>query len=140
MAASLALKSEGVILKRGDGAASEIFTAVAEIIDFDGPGGQAAVIDVTHLTSVAKEKLIGLPDEGQFSFNANLVPGDTPQAALRTDRDAGTLRNFTLTLTDSPATVLSFAAFVLEFRIAAGVDAKISVAITMEISGAVTWA
>ena len=44
---------------------------IGEITDFSGPGGQAAVIDVTNLNSTAKEKLVGLRDEGQLSLSLN---------------------------------------------------------------------
>ena len=137
--ATSALVTEGVILKRGDGGGPEVFTAVAEVVDFDGPGGSATVIEATHLGSTAKDKLMGLPDEGQFSFSANLIPSDAEQTGLRTDRTNRTKRNFELLLTDAGPTKLSFAAFVLEFRIAGAVDDKISVNITLEITGAVTW-
>jgi len=135
----MALKSQGITLARGDGGNPETFTAIAEITDFTGPGGQANEIDVTHLTSTGKEFLMGLKDEGTFTFNGNLVPSDAAQTGLRTDRDNQTKRNFKLTLTDNPATVLTFAAFVQGFSISAGVDDKINLDVTLRISGAVTW-
>lgn len=136
-----AIESQGVILQRGNGATpTEVFGAVAEITDFDGPGGTASVIDTTSLQSTAKEKLMGLKDEGQFSFTANLIPVDVGQVGLRADRDARTLRKFKLILTDTASTTLTFAAYVLGFSINGAVDDKINASITLEISGAVAWA
>jgi predicted secreted protein len=138
---SEAIVSEGILIQRGNGATpTEIFTTVGEITDFDGPGGSASVIDVTNLESTAKEKLMGLKDEGQFSFNANLVPGDVGQTGLRTDRDNRTLRNFKVILTDAGTTTLTFSAYVLGFSISGAVDDKVGSSITLEISGNVTWA
>ncbi|HEX9768439.1 MAG TPA: phage tail tube protein [Kiloniellales bacterium] len=137
---SLAIHSEGTLFQRGDGASPEVFATIGEVTDFDGPSGQAAVIDVTHFQSTFKDKLIGLPDEGQFTLSGNYVKSSTAQAGLKTDRTNRTLRNFKLTLTDSPATVLTFAAFVLSFSISAAVDDKVPFSVTLEISGPVTWA
>lgn len=136
---SNALETQGVTLKIGDGASPEVFTAISEIIDFTGPGGQAAVIDVTSLDSTAREKRMGLPDEGQFTFNGILLPDDTGQSALRTARTGRTLKNFKLTLTDSPATTLSFSAYVLGFENSGGVDDVLRLSVTLEITGPVTW-
>jgi len=135
----MALKSQGILLKRGDGGNPETFTAIAEVVDFNGPDGRAREIDVTHLASTAREVIVGLKDEGSFAFNGNLVPSDAAQTGLRTDRDGQVLRNFELHLSDNPATVLSFAAYVQQFAISAGVDDTVTVAVTLRISGVVTW-
>jgi len=133
------LESQGVLFKRGNGASPEVFSTVGQVVSFSGPSGSAAVIDVTNLSSTAKEKLMGLHDEGQISLEMNLDPADTAQMGLKTDRSNRTLRNFTLTLTDSPATVLSFSGYVLNFNIGGSVDAVITASVTIEIDGAVTW-
>jgi len=134
------IATQGIEIKRGDGEATEVFTKIAEIISFTGPGGSAQVIDVTSLDSVAKEKRMGLPDEGQFTFDCVLVPGNAPQDGLRTDRDSQTLRNFEIVLPDTSSTTLTFAAFVTSFSISGGVDDIIKASVSLEISGAVTWA
>jgi len=134
-----ALEAQGIAIKRGDGSSPESFTTIAEITDFDGPSGSASEIDVSSFDSTAKEFLIGLKDEGQFTFSCNLVPDDTSQSGLRDDRDNRDLRNFQITLTDSPATTLDFAAYVMSFATSGSVDAAITASITLRISGAVTW-
>ena len=114
---SQAMTTEGVELRRGDGGNPEVFTLVAELTDFDGPGGSAAIIDVTHFQSLAKEKRAGLPDEGQFTFNANFVASDLQQQGMVSDRNNRTVRNWELHFTDTPKTVAEFAALVMEFHI-----------------------
>jgi len=136
-----ALVSQGAILKRGDGAGSEVFTAIGEVISISGiGGGSPSEIDVTNLASTGKEFLLGLKDEGEISISLNLDTADTMQTGLRTDRDANTLRNFTLDLTDSGPSVLSFSAYVKTFNIGLGVDEKINLEVSLRISGVVTWA
>jgi hypothetical protein len=128
----MALKSQGVILKRAG-------TEVAEISGFNGPDGEATEIDVTHLRSVAHEYLQGLPNEGNITFTGFLNPSDTAQAGLRTDRDAQVANSYSLTLTNTPPTVLSFSAFVKQFALAGAPDGAITLNLSMRITGAVTW-
>lgn len=135
-----AIESQGVELQRGDGGGTEVFNVIGEVISFQGPGGQASVIDVTHLLSTAREKKIGLQDEGQVTLECNLVPGDTQQIGLRDDRTNRTRRNFRLVLTDGATTTLSFAAYVLGFSIQGAVDQVVRASITLEVDGPVTWA
>lgn len=135
-----ALETQGVRLQRGDGGSPEVFGDIGEVVSFRGPGGSARVIDVTHLMSTAKEKRMGLPDEGQFTFDVNYVPSDPGQVGLRNDRINRTQRNFQIRLTDAGPTIGSFAGFVLEFSISGGVDDKINGSVTIEITGPVTWA
>jgi hypothetical protein len=136
---SNAINAQGVNLQRGNGAAPEVFATVGEITQFDGPGGSATVIDVSTLQSTAREKRIGLADEGQFTLQMNLDPSDATQTGLRADRIGRVKRNFKLVLTDTALTTLSFAAFVLEFKISGAVDQVVKAAVTLEITGAVIW-
>lgn len=140
-----AMKSQGVTIEIGQGDATsttyalETFDAIGEVVSFDGPGGEASVIDATHLGSTAKEKIIGLPDEGSFTMTVNLDPADTGQTEARTDRASQTLKWIKITLTDAGSQVLYFSAYITGFTLGGGVDDKISATITCEISGAVTW-
>ena len=116
---------------------------VGEITDFSGPGGQAAVIDVTNLNSTAKEKLVGLRDEGQLSLSLNLSFSDTAQTAIRTDRANRTKRKCVIKFNDSTVdltrTKAVFDAYCLGFSISGAVDNKVSAAAVIEITGAVTY-
>jgi hypothetical protein len=114
------------------------YTAIGQVIDFDGPGGSASVIDTTHLTSTAKEKLIGLADEGQFTFSLNAAFDNTGQSAFRTSRTARTRKHYKVTYSD--ATVQSFYGYAMAFSTSGGVDDKVNASATIEIDGAVTTA
>lgn len=133
-------ESQGTTFAIGDGASPEVFSVVGEVTSIAGPSGQASVIDVSTLASTRREKIMGLPDEGQIQVSMNLDPGDTGgQVAMRTARDTREQTNFQITLTDSPATVLEFAGYVLSFNISVGVDQVITAEATVEVTGAVTW-
>lgn len=132
------IESQGVQLAVGDGSSPENYTLIPQITTMSGPGGSASVIDVTTLDSTAREKAMGLPDEGQLSFEMVYNPNNTVQDGLRVKRAARTLHNFELTLTDSPATVFLFSAYVLEFTQGYAVDEVAMVSVTLEISGPVT--
>ena len=135
---SNAIESQGMTLKIGDAASPEVFTTIAEVKSFQGPGGQAQVIDVTDLSSTRREKRMGIPDEGQLSFEINYIPANTQHALLRTRRAARTLTNFQLVFTDSPVTTWDFSAYVLSFQTSGGVDGVVSASVTLEITGEIT--
>ena len=134
-----AIEAQGVTLKYSIGSPTT-FAAIANVTGFQGPGGSASVIDVTNLDSTAKEKLMGLPDEGQFTVDINLDPDDASHIALRGARAARTRTEFKVTFTDSSPATGSFFGYVLGFHIQAAVDQAVKVSMTIEIDGPVTWA
>lgn len=136
----MAVKAQGTLLKIGDGGSPEVFTIVAEVRKFTGPGGSAAVIDTTNLSSVAKEKAMGLADEGELSLDMFWSGSDAGQVAMRAARLALVRRNFQLIFPSTPAVTASFAGFVSEFSISGGVDNVIEASATIVIDGAVTYA
>lgn len=135
---SNALEAQGMLLKIGNGSSPETFATIKEIKTFSGPNGSATVIDVTDLSSTAKEKRLGLSDEGQLSFTINYIPKDTQHALLRTQRDNRALTNFKLVFTDdSPSTTWSFSAYVQGFAVSGAVDNVVEANVTLEISGSI---
>jgi hypothetical protein len=134
-----AIQAQGTLLKIGTGTAPSItYTAIKEIKSFTGPGGSAAVIDVTDLSSPAKEKRMGLHDEGQLSFTMNYLPDDTQHALLRTNRAGRVLTPFNLTFTDATPLTWGFNAYITSFVVSGAVDGVIEANVTLEITGAIT--
>mgnify|MGYP001159301782 FL=1 len=114
------------------------WTEIGEVVSFDGPSGTASVIDVSHLGSTAKEKLIGLPDEGQITLSVNWdLENDTGQQAAMDARAARKEKNFKLTFSD--ASTATFAGYVLGMSVSGGVDGKVEGSITIEITDDITW-
>lgn len=135
----MAQHTKGTVLKRGDGATpTENFTNVEEVNDIQGPDGSASEIDSTHLESVTKEFIMGLPDNGSITLTMNQVFGASQQANMDTDRENQTLRNWQLVFADTGSTTWAFAAFVMQFAIASATDARHTVTATLRISGAIT--
>ena len=132
-----AIQAQGTILKLGSGSPLE-YTAIAEINSFSGPGGSVSVIDVTDLSSSAKEKVSGLNDNGQLSFECNLIPSNTQHAALRTAKENGTKVSVKLIFTDTGATEWTFDAIVTGFSVSGAVDGVVKASVTLEISGDIT--
>ncbi len=131
-----ALKAQGTKLQMAIGSPTD-FQDIAEIISFNGPAGSAPVIDVTDLSSAAKEKRLGLNDNGQLSFECNFLPADTGHAALKTAKEAGTLCHFKLVFTDTPATTWTFTAFVMSLAVSGAVDGVVKASVSLEISGTI---
>lgn len=135
---SNAIESQGVTIARLEGT---VYTDIPEIKSFNGPGGSATVIDVTDLQSTAKEKRMGLPDEGQLQFTINYIPDNSMHQALRADRASREEKTFRITFTDaSPATTWTFDGFVLNFVVSGAVDGVVEAQVTIEITGAITEA
>lgn len=134
------IESQGVTLAISVGESPTSFSTIANVTDFSGPGGQASVIDITNLASTAREKRMGLPDEGQLTFNVLLDPDAATHQSLRDARKNRTKCEFRVTLTDGTPTTLTFFGYVLGFTVGGAVDDVVKAAITIEIDGTVTWA
>jgi hypothetical protein len=114
---------------------------IGEVVDFSGPGGQAAVIDVTHLLSTAKEKVMGVADEGQLTMGLNFEATNAGQVALRTDRGTRSKKKCSIKFpTSGGATSQAvFDGYCLGFTVSGAVDSKQSANVVIEIAGQVTW-
>ena len=134
---SAATSSQTSLFKVGDAGGPETFTAVGDVKAIRGPTGSGQVLDASDLDSTAREKKMGLPDEGQITLEGNWTGADAQQDQLRTDRAAQTARNFEVLFSNSD--LASFTGFVLEFSVGAAVDELLTFTSTIEITGAVTW-
>jgi hypothetical protein len=133
---SNAISSQGTKFYIGNEVSPTVFVQVGEVQTFDGPSGQASVIDTTHLNSPAKEKLIGLPDEGQIQIGGNYVSSDNGQDEMFEARNLQQRRDMKLELANGELWL--FQGFVLAFNISGGVDDKVNFSATIEITGSVT--
>ena len=142
----MAIESQGAIFYWSTTTAASTSTshAVAEVVGFNGPSGGANVIDVSHLGSTAKEKLIGLRDEGQVTLDVNFRPGTTAQDYLRACRAQRLMRKGVIQLNDNTTEVartkIIFDAYVGGFSISGAVDQVVKGSVTLEITGACTYA
>lgn len=114
------------------------WTTIGNIKDFTAFDGSAATIDVTNLSSTAKEKRMGLQDNGNFSFNMDQDNSDAGQLALRASRTAQSLKTYKLTLPNT--NTATFSAYCSKVSDAGSVDGVVKNAVTLVITGAVTRA
>jgi hypothetical protein len=134
----MALKAQGIKLKMGNGASTEVFTLIPDIVGFEGPDGEAAEIDTSTLDSVRKEFMMGLPDEGRIVARFLFDPADTQHQLLITNRNAQTAVNFKLDYNVTPAEVDSFSAYVLSVTRGGEVDGRVEGQFVLRITGVVT--
>ena len=140
----MAIKSQGskVYISNEDADltvyASATFAKIAQTNNIGAPSGEAADIDVTHLESLAKEYLTGLPDNGNIEIAMNAVSSDAGHDELIAALDAQERR--WLKIEWSNGDVWHIAALVKKYTWSAGVDAKIDAAASFRTSGAWTRA
>lgn len=140
MASDAALLSQSMTLGVGDGASPEVFSLITELNSIDGPNGQAPEIDVTDMSSTAREFVLGLEDEGEISLELNFIPTNTQHSQLRTDKNAGTKRNYQITFTDSPATTWTFQALVKGLSVSNAIDGVSKGSVTLRVTGSIVQA
>lgn len=126
----------GAAYTSGGTATPATFTAVANVKTYSGFDGSASEIDVTNLSSTAKEYRLGLTDPGQFSIEIDYDNANAGHIALRAKQVSGLLSNFKLTLPN--AQNITFTGFVKKFSLAGGVDAVAKTSVDIRISGAIT--
>ena len=137
---SNAISSFGTLLKIGDGAGTETFTTIAEVLDIDGPTLTQDTVEVTSQTATArhKEYIVTLKDGGEVTFDVNYVTTDgthNPTTGLIKDYKDGTLRNFQIIFSDSGTTTWTIPAFVVSFGTTMPVNGALGAAITLKVSG-----
>ena len=120
-------------------------TFIGEITDFTGPGGAGAVIDITSIQSTAKEKMVGLRDEGQLSITMNFNATDYGQQKLIADRAARKSNIYAILFTDRATGAASFPSwchfkgYPMSFSVSGAVDNKVTANAVIEISGPVVY-
>lgn len=134
-----AIVTQGFLLQIGNGATPEVFIEVEEITSFNGFDGEANQIDVTHLRSTAKERIMGLQDWGSFNIETNWIGEDADgQSLMRAHRANQEKANFKLTLSDG--TIATFEGYVTSAPMSGGVDAKVDGGFNISITGDVEFA
>jgi hypothetical protein len=116
---------------------------IGSVQDFSGPGGEAADIDITSFDSTAKEFLIGLRDEGNFTINVLRDITNTAQTNLIADRASRTQRKLVVDFSTNSVTSsavgsrLTMDAYCKGFAVSGGADDAVKAAINFRITGAV---
>lgn len=107
------------------------------IRSFEGMTGEASEIDVTCLSSTAKEFRQGLQDFGTFTVELFRDPTDPGQIELESAKAAQAVRTFTLTLDSGD--VATFDGFVKSLTTSGAVDEAVTGTAAIRITGPVVW-
>jgi len=144
MTTSSAFWAYGAKIKLGDGAGSETFAEIAEVIDITPPAMSRDAIQVTNQQSTSgwHEKIPGWRDGSEVTFNCNWLPTDTTHdnvtGMLETFND-DVLHNWQILLPDG-VTLISFAGFLTGFEPDLPLEEQGQLSLTLTVSGVVTIA
>lgn len=142
MAEATGFDGYGVALGVGDGASTEVFTAIAEVIDVNGPGYSKDTIDVSHSTSPGKfrEFISGFLDAGEVTLTANMTQSD--YASLLTLMKLEASNNFELTIPDdnfSTKPTIVFAGLITSLASPMPTQDKVTMDVTFKVTGEPTY-
>ena len=133
--------STGLAYTSGGTATPNTYTAIANVKTVSEiESGSASEIDVTNLSSTAKEYRLGLVDNGSFSMAIHHSNADAGQAAAQARRLDGAATNFKIILPSGTTPTASFSGLVKKFSKNAAVDGVVEGSIDVRINGAITWA
>ena len=133
---SNAISGVGTSFKRGDGTSNEGFVALAEVNTITGPGMSRETIDVTSLDSTGgyREYIGGFRDGGDVSLNMNYTVAG--YSTMLADFQAAGTTNYQIVFVDG--TTIEFAAFVSDLPLGIPPDDKVTMDVTLKVTGQVT--
>lgn len=118
------------------------YTPVNCTIGINMEDNEAQDIDVTCLSSDAKQYLVGVQDSGTLTLDLNVEFGDAGYVILQTAKASGDEIAFEIELakegTETKGRTFTFNGFVKALPFAMAVDAAITGTASVKISGAVT--
>ena len=86
--------ADGTTFARGDGGSPEVFTTIAQVESIGSVGQERSLIDVTNLSSTAREYKKAIKDGQEIELMIQYDPGETGHADLRADNDSADARNY----------------------------------------------
>ena len=134
-----AFSGVGTLFKRSADSTGGLAT-VAEVNSITGPNMTRETIDVTSLDSSGgyREFIASFRDSGEVTLNMNhtlIGYGD-----FKADFEASTARIYQITLSNTEASTLTFLAYVTSVTMGVPTDDKVTMDITIKITGQVTLA
>ena len=129
---SNAVAGVGAMFRRWDGS---VWDQIAEINTITGPSKSRETIDVTSLDSTDKyrEFIAGFRDGGTVVLNMNFTRNEYD--ILNGDFEDDDLQNYEIVLPDAENTTLEFEGLVMEIPLTIPPDDKISMDVTIKVSG-----
>lgn len=133
------IKVQGTKFQVSDGGDPETFSDVPGVVSITGLGsGSAAEIDTTDLSSLAKEYVQGLKDEGSITIELIYDPSDPAHSRLEALRDTQQTTNFKVIASDAISTEFMFQGFVQSLPKDFSADDVLRSSATIRITGPIT--
>ena len=133
--------SGGLSFLLGDGAGTEVFTAVGEVYNVSGIGTTKEQIKVSSFDSTSNHEYIAafLADGSEITVDCNLVLSETQQEAMLAKVDASENGNVQFKM-DNGTEELTFAfnAAFLGYTITPALEDRHTLSFSLKISGAIT--
>ncbi len=131
--------AQGTVISRESSLGSGTFVPIANVKSFDGPSMENPEIDVTTLSSTAKEFVGGLIDYGELSMEVNFDPENTSHQQALADMEASppTVTGWRISFAN-PTRHYTWPAFVKSFPISGAVDGVYGGNLTLRLAGART--
>lgn len=136
----MAYETQGAKFFWSTSTAGSTANVIGNVRNWSGLGGSAPVIDVTHLGSTAREKMMGLRDAGELTLGLWYDAADTGQALLQTDAAARNQRKMTIKWSTVSANGLGceFAAYCGGLDISGAEDGAVEASCQIIVANAVT--
>lgn len=130
--ASSAISGVGTKFRRWSGSA---WVDLAEVNTINGPTMSRETIDVTSLDSIGgyREFITGFRDAGTVTFGMNFTRAN--YELIKADFESDSIQNYEILLPDTDATSLEFEGIVTECPLTIPMDDKITIDVTIKISG-----
>jgi predicted secreted protein len=135
--ASSAVAGVGTVIQRWNTSTGN-WDKLAEVNSISGPTMTRDFIDVTSLDSTGgyREFITGFRDAGTVTLNMNFTR--TSYDLMKADFENDTAQNYEIVLSDTVNTSFEFEGLVTEIPLEVPTDDKITVSVTIKLTGAVT--
>lgn len=132
---STAKAGVGTLFRRWSGTA---WVNIAEINSISGPNMTRDIIDVTSLDSTGgyREFISGFRDGGTVQLSMNFIRASLD--TMKTDFESDDLQNYEIVLPDDENTSIEFTGMVTELPLEIPPDDKITMTVSIKVSGQVT--
>lgn len=130
--------AHGVVIKVGNGASPEVFSTIDGVHNGpNGPGFTPAMITARHHGSTDTFMKVSTVDKNPVTFDIYYDSADSIHASLVTAAQAGTRKNFEMTLNDTGDEKYAFGAYI-QASFTGQVDGFNVYSIQLNIDGAIT--
>ena len=134
--------ADGTILARQNDASPQVYQTVPQLRTIGSVGSERALLDVSNLSSTARQYKKALKDGLELQCVAQWDPDNAVHVLIKdTDVDADVARSWKVTFPDSPATTATFNALVTR-AVVTGVeiDTVMLLEFSLKPTGAIAWA